>query len=322
MDSYLLEIKNLETSIRIENEWYPTIDQISFKLKSNEILGIVGESGCGKSILNKSIVKLLPKKISKITQGQIIFNGKELQNASESEYRKIRGKDIGMIFQEPMTALNPVFKIKNQIIEPIILHLNKNKKEAYLLAKELLQQVGIARADEILNSYPHQLSGGMRQRVMIAIAISCNPKVLIADEPTTTLDVTIQAQILELLKKLQEETNMSIILVTHDLSVVSEFCDKVIVMYAGQIVEFGDLQQILNHPKHPYTKKLLRTIPRLNESVEYLEVIDGMVPSITQFNKNQCRFANRCEVRMESCNQQEPKLISRDGSQVRCHLFK
>ena len=322
MDSYLLEIKNLETSIRIENEWYPTIDQISFKLKSNEILGIVGESGCGKSILNKSIVKLLPEKISKITQGQIIFNGKELQNASESEYRKIRGKDIGMIFQEPMTALNPVFKIKNQIIEPIILHLNKNKKEAYLLAKELLQQVGIARADEILNSYPHQLSGGMRQRVMIAIAISCNPKVLIADEPTTALDVTIQAQILELLKKLQEETNMSIILVTHDLSVVSEFCDKVIVMYAGQIVEFGDLQQILNHPKHPYTKKLLRTIPRLNESVEYLEVIDGMVPSITQFNKKQCRFANRCEVRMESCNQQEPKLISRDGSQVRCHLFK
>lgn len=321
MDSYLLEIKNLETSIRIENEWYPTIDQISFKLKSNEILGIVGESGCGKSILNKSIVKLLPEKISKITQGQIIFNGKELQNASESEYRKIRGKDIGMIFQEPMTALNPVFKIKNQIIEPIILHLNKNKKEAYLLAKELLQQVGIARADEILNSYPHQLSGGMRQRVMIAIAISCNPKVLIADEPTTALDVTIQAQILELLKKLQEETNMSIILVTHDLSVVSEFCDKVIVMYAGQIVEFGDLQQILNHPKHPYTKKLLRTIPKLNESVEYLEVIDGMVPSITQFNKYQCRFANRCEVRMESCNQQEPKLISRDGSQVRCHLF-
>lgn len=321
MDSYLLEIKNLETSIRIENEWYPTIDQISFKLKSNEILGIVGESGCGKSILNKSIVKLLPEKISKITQGQIIFNGKELQNASESEYRKIRGKDIGMIFQEPMTALNPVFKIKNQIIEPIILHLNKNKKEAYLLAKELLQQVGIARADEVLNSYPHQLSGGMRQRVMIAIAISCNPKLLIADEPTTALDVTIQAQILELLKKLQEETNMSIILVTHDLSVVSEFCDKVIVMYAGQIVEFGDLQQILNHPKHPYTKKLLRTIPKLNESVEYLEVIDGMVPNITQFNKNQCRFANRCEVRMESCNQQEPKLISRDGSQVRCHLF-
>ncbi|MDU0485828.1 ABC transporter ATP-binding protein [Staphylococcus haemolyticus] len=321
MDSYLLEIKNLETSIRIENEWYPTIDQISFKLKSNEILGVVGESGCGKSILNKSIVKLLPEKISKITQGQIIFNGKELQNASESEYRKIRGKDIGMIFQEPMTALNPVFKIKNQIIEPIILHLNKNKKEAYLLAKELLQQVGIARADEVLNSYPHQLSGGMRQRVMIAIAISCNPKLLIADEPTTALDVTIQAQILELLKKLQEETNMSIILVTHDLSVVSEFCDKVIVMYAGQIVEFGDLQQILNHPKHPYTKKLLRTIPRLNESVEYLEVIDGMVPSITQFNKNQCRFANRCEVRMESCNQQEPKLISRDGSQVCCHLF-
>lgn len=321
MDSYLLEIKDLETSIKIENEWYPTIDQISFKLKSNEILGIVGESGCGKSILNKSIVKLLPEKISKITQGQIIFNGKALQDASESEYRKIRGKDIGIVFQEPMTALNPVFKIKNQLIEPIILHLNKSKKEAYDLAKELLQQVGIARVEEVLNSYPHQLSGGMRQRVMIAIAISCNPKLLIADEPTTALDVTIQAQILDLLKKLQQDNNMSIILVTHDLSVVSEFCDKVIVMYAGQIVEYGELHQILNHPQHPYTQKLLRTIPRLNEDVEYLEVIDGMVPSITQFNKNQCRFANRCAVRMEICNQKEPKLLSKDGSQVRCHLF-
>ncbi|MCI2773496.1 ABC transporter ATP-binding protein [Staphylococcus petrasii] len=321
MDSYLLEIKDLETSIKIENEWYPTIDQISFKLKRNEILGIVGESGCGKSILNKSIVKLLPEKISKITQGKITFNGKELEDASESEYRKIRGKDIGMVFQEPMTALNPVFKIKNQLIEPIILHLNKSKKEAYDLAKELLQHVGIARADEVLNSYPHQLSGGMRQRVMIAIAISCNPKLLIADEPTTALDVTIQAQILDLLKKLQQENDMSIILVTHDLSVVSEFCDKVIVMYAGQIVEYGELHQILNHPQHPYTQKLLRTIPRLNEDVEYLEVIDGMVPNITQFNKNQCRFANRCELRMEICNQQEPKLLSKDGSQVRCHLF-
>lgn len=321
MDNYLLEINELETSININNNWYPTIDQISFKLKSNETLGIVGESGCGKSILNKSIVKLLPEKISKITHGKIIFDGKALQNASESEYRKIRGKDIGMVFQEPMTALNPVFKIKNQLIEPIILHLHKTKKEAYVLAKELLQQVGIARVEEVLNSYPHQLSGGMRQRVMIAIAISCNPKLLIADEPTTALDVTIQAQILELLKKLQQKNNMSIILVTHDLSVVSEFCDKVIVMYAGQIVEFGELHQILNYPKHPYTKKLLRTIPKLNESVEYLEVIDGMVPSITEFNKNQCRFANRCEVRMELCNQREPKLMSRDGSQVRCHLL-
>lgn len=226
-----------------------------------------------------------------------------------------------MVFQEPMTALNPVFKIKNQLIEPIILHLNKSKKEAYDLARELLQHVGIARVDEVLNSYPHQLSGGMRQRVMIAIAISCNPKLLIADEPTTALDVTIQAQILDLLKKLQQENDMSIILVTHDLSVVSEFCDKVIVMYAGQIVEYGELHQILNHPKHPYTQKLLRTIPRLNEDVEYLEVIDGMVPSITQFNKNQCRFANRCEVRRDICNQQEPKLLRKDGSQVRCHLF-
>lgn len=230
MDKYLLEIKDLETSIKIENKWYPTIDQISLNLEKNEILGVVGESGCGKSILNKSVIRLLPDRISKITNGKVIFDSKDLTKITEKEYQNIRGKEIGMIFQEPMTALNPVFKIKEQIIEPIILHLKKNKKEAYQLAKQLLEDVGIARVEEVLNSYPHQLSGGMRQRVMIAIAISCNPKLLIADEPTTALDVTVQAQILDLLKKLQRKNKMSIILVTHDLSVVSEFCDSVMVM--------------------------------------------------------------------------------------------
>lgn len=200
MDKYLLEIKDLETSIKIGDSWFPTINQISLKLKSNEILGIVGEPGCGKSILNKSVIRLLPDKIAKVTNGNILFNGKNVIDMKEKEYQKIRGKDIGMIFQEPMTALNPVFKIQNQLIEPIMLHLNKSKTEAKQLATKLLEYVGISRVNEILNSYPHQLSGGMRQRVMIAMAISCNPKLLIADEPTTAIDVTIQAQILDLLK--------------------------------------------------------------------------------------------------------------------------
>ncbi|RIL72383.1 ABC transporter ATP-binding protein [Staphylococcus devriesei] len=321
MDKYLLEIKDLETTIKIGDSWFPTINQISLKLKSNEILGIVGESGCGKSILNKSVIRLLPDKIAKVTNGNILFNGKNVIDMKEKEYQKIRGKDIGMIFQEPMTALNPVFKIQNQLIEPIMLHLNKSKTEAKQLATKLLEYVGISRVNEILNSYPHQLSGGMRQRVMIAMAISCNPKLLIADEPTTAIDVTIQAQILDLLKKLQQENDMAIILVTHDLSVVSEFCDKVMVMYAGQIVEYGDIDQILNHPQHPYTKKLLSTIPKLDEDVEYLEVIEGMVPNITEFNENSCRFANRCTEKIAICEQCEPALLNKGKSQIRCHLF-
>lgn len=321
MDKYLLEIKDLETSIKIENKWYPTIDQISLNLEKNEILGVVGESGCGKSILNKSVISLLPDRISKITNGKVIFDSKDLTKITEKEYQNIRGKEIGMIFQEPMTALNPVFKIKEQIIEPISLHLKKNKKEAYQLAKQLLEDVGIARVEEVLNSYPHQLSGGMRQRVMIAIAISCNPKLLIADEPTTALDVTVQAQILDLLKKLQRKNKMSIILVTHDLSVVSEFCDSVMVMYAGQIVEYGNLKDVMVNPKHPYTKKLLNTIPKLDEDTEYLEVIEGLVPNITEFNNKQCRFVNRCPKKMNICSQCEPKLLNINNSKVRCHLF-
>ena len=267
------------------------------------------------------MIKLLPDKIAKVTNGDILFDGKHIIDMKEKEYQKIRGKDIGMIFQEPMTALNPVFKIQNQLIEPIMLHLNKSKTEAKQLATKLLEYVGISRVNEILNSYPHQLSGGMRQRVMIAMAISCNLKLLIADEPTTAIDVTIQAQILDLLKKLQQENEMAIILVTHDLSVVSEFCDKVMVMYAGQIVEYGDIDQILNHPQHPYMKKLLSTIPKLDEDVEYLEVIEGMVPNITEFNKNSCRFANRCTEKIAICEQCEPRLLNKGKSQIRCHLF-
>ena len=321
MTNHLLEVKELETSLFINKQWYPTVDKVSFKLEKGEVLGVVGESGCGKSILNKSIIKLLPDKISKITHGEVIFEGKRIDEYNESDFLKIRGNDIGMIFQEPMTALNPVFKIKNQIIESILVHQKKSKKEAYQEAKDLLLKVGISRQEEVLNSYPHQLSGGMRQRVMIAMAISCSPKLLIADEPTTALDVTIQAQILDLLKNIQKDTQMSIILITHDLSVVSEFCDKVMVMYAGQIVEYGNLKEILENPKHPYTKKLLRTIPTLDSERERLETIEGIVPSITEFQFNNCRFANRCDEKLDICNSICPSMSNINDTLVRCHLF-
>ncbi|POA05667.1 ABC transporter ATP-binding protein [Staphylococcus caprae] len=321
MTNHLLEVKELETSLFINKQWYPTVDKVSFKLEKGEVLGVVGESGCGKSILNKSIIKLLPDKISKITHGEVIFEGKRIDEYNESDFLKIRGNDIGMIFQEPMTALNPVFKIKNQIIESILVHQKKSKKEAYQEAKDLLLKVGISRQEEVLNSYPHQLSGGMRQRVMIAMAISCSPKLLIADEPTTALDVTIQAQILDLLKNIQKDTQMSIILITHDLSVVSEFCDKVMVMYAGQIVEYGELKEILENPKHPYTKKLLRTIPTLDSERERLETIEGIVPSITEFQFNNCRFANRCDEKLDICNSICPSMSNINDTLVRCHLF-
>ncbi|MDK6296924.1 ABC transporter ATP-binding protein [Staphylococcus caprae] len=321
MTNHLLEVKELETSLFINKQWYPTVDKVSFKLEKGEVLGVVGESGCGKSILNKSIIKLLPDKISKITHGEVIFEGKRIDEYNESDFLKIRGNDIGMIFQEPMTALNPVFKIKNQIIESILVHQKKSKKEAYQEAKDLLLKVGISRQEEVLNSYPHQLSGGMRQRVMIAMAISCSPKLLIADEPTTALDVTIQAQILDLLKNIQKDTQMSIILITHDLSVVSEFCDKVMVMYAGQIVEYGNLKEILENPKHPYTKKLLRTIPTLDSERERLETIEGIVPSITEFQFNNCRFAKRCDEKLDICNSICPSMSNINDTLVRCHLF-
>ncbi|EHR86275.1 ABC transporter ATP-binding protein [Staphylococcus epidermidis] len=322
MNHHLLEVKELETSLLIGKQWYPTVDNVSFKLEKGEVLGVVGESGCGKSMLNKSIIKLLPNKISKITHGEVIFEGKRIDQCSEKEFLTIRGKDIGMIFQEPMTALNPVFKIKNQLIESILVHQKISKKDAYNEAKELLLKVGISRQDEVLNSYPHQLSGGMRQRVMIAMAISCSPKLLIADEPTTALDVTIQAQILELLKTIQKDTEMSIILVTHDLSVVSEFCDKVMVMYAGQMVEYGELDEILRKPKHPYTKKLLKTIPTLEDERDRLDTIEGIVPAITEFQLNKCRFANRCTEKIEICNTTCPSMKNIDQSLVRCHLYQ
>ncbi|MDR6124563.1 peptide/nickel transport system ATP-binding protein [Bacillus sp. SLBN-46] len=249
----LLEVKNLETAFDIEGTDYNAVDNVSFTVKPRQIVGVVGESGCGKSVMSLSIMKLLPKGIGKVKSGEIIFDGVNLEKMNESQINKIRGKDVSMIFQEPMTSLNPVFTIGYQLQEVLFNHMKISKQEARQKAIALLKSVGISRPEKIVDEYPHQLSGGMRQRVMIAIAIACQPKLLIADEPTTALDVTVQAQILELLKDIQSVNDMSVILITHDLGVVAEMCDEVIVMYAGKIVERTDVDTLFHNPKHPYT---------------------------------------------------------------------
>lgn len=318
----ILEITQLRTSFYIKKDWFSAVNNINVSVQKGEILGIVGESGSGKSVLSLSIMQLLPEKIARIEKGEINFKGKRIDNIKETEYNKMRGKELSMIFQEPMTALNPVFTIGNQLIEKITLHLKLNKKDARERAIELLNQVGIPRASEAIDNYPHQLSGGMRQRVMIALAISCQPDLLIADEPTTALDVTVQAQILELLKKIREENDMSIIFISHDLAVISELCDRVAVMYAGNIIETGSTNEIFQSPKHPYTQALIRSIPKLDESAEKLEVIEGSVPSLVNMPKQGCRFANRCPYAMSVCKQGDVSLKLIDSEhKVACHLY-
>lgn len=318
----ILEINQLKTSFYIKKEWHSAVNHIDLSVKEGEILGIVGESGSGKSVLSLSIMQLLPEKIAKIDEGQIIFKGQRIDNINSQHYNKTRGKELSMIFQEPMTALNPVFTIGNQLIEKIKLHLKLDKTKAKEKAIELLNQVGIPRATEVIHNYPHQLSGGMRQRVMIALAISCNPELLIADEPTTALDVTVQAQILDLLRKIREENNMSIIFISHDLAVISELCDRVAVMYAGNIIETGSTEEIFKSPKHPYTKALIRSIPKLEGNPEKLEVIEGSVPSLVTMPKKGCKFANRCPNVMDICKEKDVvlKLVDKDHK-VACHLF-
>ncbi|WP_059173013.1 ABC transporter ATP-binding protein [Bacillus sp. FJAT-27445] len=319
----LLEIKNLETAFDIDGAFYNAVDNVSFSVKPRQIVGVVGESGCGKSVMSLSIMQLLPKGIGKIKSGEIIFDGIHVEKMDENQVNKIRGKDISMIFQEPMTSLNPVFTIGSQIQEVLLNHQKISKKEARQKAIALLKSVGISRPEKIVDEYPHQLSGGMRQRVMIAIAIACQPKLLIADEPTTALDVTVQAQILELLKEIQEVNDMSIILITHDLGVVAEMCDEVIVMYAGRIVEQTDVETLFYNPKHPYTTLLLGAIPKMEEETERLSSIQGIVPSITNMKKTGCRFANRCPMAMPECQTVTPLLADNgDGHQVACLLFE
>lgn len=320
MSETILEVKGLRTSFFTDNGEVPAVDGVTFSVKEGEILGIVGESGCGKSVTSLSIMGLLPSPPGKIVGGQIIYKGEDISHAKESRMRKLRGNDIAMIFQEPMTSLNPVFTIGEQLTEAIRLHNHLPKKELESRAEELLKMVGLPRARELLKEYPHELSGGMRQRVMIAIAMSCDPKVLIADEPTTALDVTIQAQILDLMAKLNRETHTAIILITHDLGVVAQVCKRVVVMYAGKVVEEGDVRDIFNHPSHPYTEGLIQSIPDLYTKKDTLYTIKGNVPRPGSI-KGGCLFAPRCDYVMDKCRTSAPELIG-DSHKSRCFLHQ
>ena len=322
MSQNILEVSELTVKFKSKKSSLSVVDNVSFSLKEGETLGIVGESGSGKSVTSLSIMGLLPTSNGWIDKGTIDFKGENLVEFSKNALRKIRGKDISMIFQEPMTSLNPAYKIGNQIMESLIIHEKLAKKAARQKAIELLNRVEIPRAEEIMDSYPHQLSGGMRQRVMIAIALSCNPKLLIADEPTTALDVTIQAQILELMKKLKDEYHTSIILISHDLGVIAEMCDRVVVMYAGKIVEEGPVVEIFRNPQHPYTEGLLKSIPVLRQKVDKLYAIKGSVPTPDQMPTG-CRFAPRCERAMEKCWNEEPTVTEVSNSHyANCWLKK
>ena len=305
----LLEVRDLRTYFRTESGVAKAVDGVSFHVHRGEVLGIVGESGCGKSVTSLSIMQLIPRPPGELVEGSSIrFKGEELVGAKESRLRDIRGNDIAMIFQEPMTSLNPVFTVGDQIGEALRLHRAVRKGEAHARAVEMLQLVGIPNPDERADVYPHQLSGGQRQRVMIAMALSCDPELLIAYEPTTALDVTIQAQILELIGELRARLGMAVILITHDLGVVAEVCDRVVVMYAGQVVEHGTVEQIFRDPRHPYTEGLLKAVPRLGVKQESLAVIPGTVPPPTNWPIG-CRFHARCPYGWDLCVKEGPPLL-------------
>ena len=305
--SKLLEVKNLRTYFYTDDGIAKAVDDVSFDLNMGETLGIVGESGCGKSVTALSIMRLIPDPPGKIAGGEILFKGQDIVTMSEKDMRSIRGNDIGMIFQEPMTSLNPVFTCGDQIEEVIILHQKLSKAEAKEKAIEMLNLVGIPAPEQRYSEYPHQLSGGMRQRVMIAIALACNPEILIADEPTTALDVTVQAQILELINKLQKELGMGVIIITHDLGVIAEVSNYVCVMYASKVVEYGTVREIFHNPKHPYTIGLLNSIPKAKNRKEKLTTIEGNVPAPTNFPEG-CHFCTRCKFAIEKCWNEQPPL--------------
>lgn len=315
----LLEVKDLKTYFFTEHGTVPSVNGVSFQVKKGETVGIVGESGCGKSVTSLSILQLVGEP-GKIVGGEILFNGEDLTKYSNRQMRDIRGNKISMIFQEPLTSLNPVFTIGRQVSETIRLHQHVEKKKARDFAIRMLAKVGIANAEKVYSSFPHQLSGGMRQRVMIAMALSCNPQLLIADEPTTALDVTIQAQIIKLMKELSKELDTSIIMITHDLGVVAEMVDRVIVMYAGQIVEQNNVYDLFKEPMHPYTKGLLNSTPKIHQSKDQLESIEGNVPTPKDM-PNGCKFHPRCPFAFDKCREQEPPLFElNEGSEVRCWL--
>lgn len=320
MSTKLLTVEGLCVGYRADGEYINLISNINFFIQKGETLGIVGESGCGKSLTSLSIMNLLPSPL-KVMSGEIKFNERNLIELDSKEINKLRGNEMAMIFQEPMTSLNPVFTIGNQIIESMMTHLAISKKEALKETINLLSLVGIPSPEKRVHEYPHQLSGGMRQRVMIAMMLACQPKLLIADEPTTALDVTIQSQILDLLKNVKEKFNMSLIFITHDLGVLREMADRVLVMYGGRVVESGNMRDIFTNPLHPYTKGLWQSLPKSDGMKKKLYTIPGTVPDPRE-KINGCRFASRCEFAMDSCQEKEPLLGDvEDSHQVACFLY-
>lgn len=318
----LLEVKGLRTEFRTSKGTVKSVDGVDFEIAQGEILGVVGESGSGKSVTSLSIMRLIPSPPGKIVGGEILFEGHDLREISSRRMRRVRGNDIAMIFQEPMTSLDPLFTIGDQIIEALRLHRKLSRRDARRRAVELLESVGLPRANELIDDFPHELSGGMRQRVMIAMAISCEPKLLIADEPTTALDVTIQAQILDLLKRVVAENRTAVLLITHDLGVVAETCDRVVVMYAGRVFEEAPVTSLFAHPSHPYTQGLLASMPALNGDRDRLNAIPGNVPAPAAMPKG-CKFAPRCAFAFDRCNEEEPPiepLASDPKHRVRCWL--
>jgi oligopeptide/dipeptide ABC transporter ATP-binding protein len=314
----MLEVQNLVTSFQVGPNFINAVDNISFVVNKGRTLGIVGESGCGKSVTSLSIMRLIPTPPGKITSGKILLDGQDLLRLKDEEMRQVRGNRMSMIFQEPMTSLNPVFTIGNQIGEVFTLHKGANKKTAREMSIEMLRQVKIPSPEKRVDEYPHELSGGMRQRVMIAMALACKPQMLIADEPTTALDVTIQAQILALMNSLQADLGMSILLITHDLGVVAETCDDVAVMYAGKIVERATTRQLFASPQHPYTQGLMESIPKLGNKKVRLKSIPGLVPSLGNLPQG-CRFQTRCPHASDECRGAEPLLRTvGDGHEVAC----
>lgn len=318
----LLEIENVNVAFKVEGKFYNAVDDISLSVNENEVLAIVGESGCGKSTLATSIVGLHDPKRTKVS-GSIKYRGKELLDVDQSELNDIRGQKIGMIFQDPLSSLNPLIRVEDQIKESLGLHTDMTEEQQNLRVLELLEEVGISQPAVVARQYPHELSGGMRQRIVIAIAIACKPDLIIADEPTTALDVTIQAQILDLLLSIQHENNAGIMLITHDLGVVAQVADRVAVMYAGEIVEMGSVSQIFDDPKHPYTRSLLRSMPQADDLDSELYVIKGMVPSLRNMEHQGCRFAKRVSDLKELEHESKPQMhqVALDHF-VRCTCFK
>lgn len=318
----LLSVRNLQTGFRIKDEYFNAIEDVNIDIYSNEILAIVGESGCGKSTLATTIMGLHDPNFTR-SKGEVLYKGRNLLELTEKEYNKIRGGEIGMIFQDPLAALNPLMRIQDQIAESFLYHTDYDKKTRYEKALELLAKVGIGNPKRIARQYPHQLSGGMRQRVIIAIALACKPEILICDEPTTALDVTIQAQILDLIVELHRDGDDGVILITHDLGVVAQLADRVAVMYAGEIVELADVKSLFNNPLHPYTRSLLNSIPQNDSEGQELHVIDGIVPSLKNLPRTGCRFSARIPWIAEEEHEENPKLHEVEpGHFVRCSCYK